>query len=432
MERRVVVTGVGIVSGLGLSGDDHFEALLRGESAIAPTSLYDVGDFPARFTCQLKGFKANRFVRNRKSIKIMARDIRLAVAAAHLAAADAGLPDGVDEPVRLGVSMGAGLIPSELEDLGYAIAFSLDDDGELDLKKYGKQGLANLSPLWLLKYLPNMLNSHIAIELDAQGPNNCITSGNASGLLAIGEAARVIERGQADWMLAGAAESKIQPLSLARLFTNSKLSTANDLDSRGPRPFCEDRSGLVVGEAGAVVLLEEAEHAVARGARIYAHAAGFGASCGSNRASELEASGRAAGRAMAAAVSDARIEPGEVSAVFANASGLPEDAVEAQALAALLGEGVPVTTTRSACGHTMAAAGALDFATACMAVERAVLPGVFGVDADVSAPVDIRSDAREMELRAVLVNAFSFGGQTAGAVITRNGPHTHHPTPQRV
>ncbi|MCD6404681.1 MAG: beta-ketoacyl-[acyl-carrier-protein] synthase family protein, partial [Planctomycetes bacterium] len=350
MRRRLVITGIGIVSPLGLSAEDHFNALVSGTCAIAPISLFEAGDFPAGFAAEVKGFRANKFVKNRKSIKIMARDIRLAVAAAALAAKDAGISDGTGDPELFGVSIGAGLIPTELDELAAAVSVSLDGQGHFDLAKYGREGLANLFPLWLLKYLPNMLNSHISIENDAQGPNNCITSGNASGLLAIGEAARVIERGQADIMLAGGAESKIHPLSLVRLHMQGKLSTAGDLAEKGPQPFCKNRSGLVVGEAGAIVVIEEAGHAAARGARIYAEVTGFGSSCGGHLANDLDAGALAATYAMQAALGDARLNAADVDAVFADASGLPEDAAEATAIAGVLGKGKAVTTTRAAAG----------------------------------------------------------------------------------
>jgi len=419
MGRRVVVTGIGILSPLGLSADEHFERLVAGECGIAPISLFPSPDFPVRFAGEIPPFKANKFVKNRKSIKIMARDIQLAVAASNLAAAAAGIDNGAPAPERFGVSMGAGLIPSELDELGVAIAASLDADGGLDTSKYGGEGLANLFPLWLLKYLPNMLNSHVSLESDARGPNNCITCGNAAGLLAIGEAARVIERGQADIMLAGGAESKVHPLPLARLYIDGKLSGAADLAEKGPRPFCRARSGLVASEAGAVVVLEEAAHAERRGVEALARVAGFGASCGAQLFEELEADGRAAADAMAAALADAAVAADDVDAVFANASGLPEDDSEAAAIALIFGRGQATTTAKAALGHAMAGAGALEFATAVLALSRGVLPATFGAEPESDLPIDLVAANREGDFKAFLVNAFSFGGQTASMVISR-------------
>ncbi len=298
MRRRVVVTGIGIVSPLGLSAADHFDALVAGRHGIAPLAAFPTGDFPVRYAAELKEFRANRFLKNRKSVKVMARDIQIAVAAASLAAREAGIHEGADRPERFGVVMGAGLMPTEIDDVAPAFAVSRGDDGRFDLRKYGKEGLAATQPLWLLKYLPNMLNAHIAIEYDAQGPDNCLTCGNAGGVMAVGEAARIIERGDADYMMAGSAESKVHPVSLVRLFIGGKLSTAADLAERGPRPFAPDRSGAVVGEGGAVLILEEESHARARGAKVYAEVAGFASSCGSQLVEEVSSEGRAAKEAM--------------------------------------------------------------------------------------------------------------------------------------
>ncbi len=417
--RRVVVTGVGILSPLGLSADEHFERLTAGQSGIAPISIFASPDFPVRFAGEVRGFKANRFIKNRKSIKIMARDIQLAVAASSLAAAHSGIHEGVNEPHRFGVSMGAGLIPSQLDELGVAVAAGLNADGGFDTARYGREGLPLLFPLWLLKYLPNMLNSHAALEYDARGPNNCITCGNASGLLAIGEAARVIERGQADIMLAGAAESKIHPLALARLHILGKLSSENDLPDRGPRPFCGSRAGLVAAEAGAVLVLEEQEHAAGRGAAALARVAGFGSSCGAQLSEELEHGGRAAADAMAAALADAGLDAGDVDAVFANASGLYEDDDEAVAIVNVFGRGKPVTTVKAAVGHSMAASGALELATAVLALSRGMLPATFGVESCGDTPVDLVSEKRRGDFGAFMINSFSFGGQAASLVIAR-------------
>jgi len=420
MPRRVVVTGIGIVSPLGLKAAAHFEGLVSGKCGIAAITAFEVGDFPVRAAGEVKDFKGNKFLKNRKAIKMMARDIQLSVAAASLAAADAGVYDGAPDPTRFGVSMGAGLIPTELDELAAGAAVSVDGAKQFDLRRFGKEGLANLFPLWLLKYLPNMLNSHVAIEYDAQGPNNCITAGNASGVLAIGEAARVIERDQADLMLAGAAETKIHPLSLVRLYLAGKLSTAADMTERGTRPFGPRRSGLAASEGGAVAVLEEEGHARARGARVYAEIAGFGSSCGGQLVPEVSADACGALEAMRQAIADAGMTAGDVDAVFADASGLPEDEVEARAIADALGAGRAVTATRGALGHMMSAAGAADVCVAAMSIAKGVVPGTLGTDGTGDMPIDVISEARSGEYGAILVNAFSFGGQTSSIILKKH------------
>ena len=419
MPRRVVVSGIGVVSPLGQSAAGHFDALADLKCGIAPITAFAVGEFPVKCAGEVRDFKGSKFLKNRKAIKMMARDIQLSVAAASLAAKDAGIYDGVKDPTRLGVSMGAGLIPTELDELGAAVAVSLDEAKRFDLRKFGRDGLANLFPLWLLKYLPNMLNSHIAIEYDAQGPNNCITAGSASGLLAMGEAARVIERGDADLMLAGAAESKVHPLSLVRLYLAGKLSTAPDIAEKGTRPFAKGRSGLAAAEAAAVLVLEELSHARARGARVYAEFAGFGTSCGGQLTEDVSPDGRAAVESMRAALADAKMGAGDIDAIMANASGLSEDESEALAIARVMGAGKAVTATRGATGHSMSASGALDAAVCAMALEKGVLPGTLGAGDAGGLPVTVVAQTREGGLAALLANAFSFGGQTASAVFRR-------------
>jgi len=422
MPRRVVVTGTGVVSPLGQSAGEHFDGLVSARIGIGPITLFKVGDFPVKYAGEVKNFQGAKFVRNRKAVKMMARDILLSVTAAHLAAKDAGIFDGVEDPTRLGVSMGAGLIPQDLGELGAAVAHSLDENGRFDLRKFGREGLANLVPLWLLKYLPNMLNSHISIEYNAQGPNNCITAGNASGLVAVGEAARVIERGDADLMLAGGAQTKVDPLSFVRLYLAGKLSTSADVAVCGSRPFDRARSGMVAGEGSAVVVLEEESRARARGVKILAEVAGFGSSCGGQLLPELSADGRGAVEAMRSALADAKLAASDIDAVFSDASGLAEDAVEAKAIAEVLGPGKPVTATRGAAGHMAAAAGAADVAAAATAVSRRVLPPIAGSEDADGLPIDLVRRPREGELGAVLVNAFTFGGQTASVILKRYTP----------
>jgi len=222
----------------------------------------------------------------RKATKLMSRDIELAVVAADAAIRDAGLrtratnPDGpVDvDPTRIGVNIGAGLICCDLVELAAAVEHAVTD-GRFDYKKWGREGMEALTPLWLLKYLPNMPGCHVSIIHDCQGPNNAVTCAEASGQLAIGEASRIVARGAADVMIAGGAECKVNPMALLRQCLLGRVSTNyNDRPKQACRPFDRDADGTVVGEGAGIVILEELEHARNRGARIYAEAAGFGAS----------------------------------------------------------------------------------------------------------------------------------------------------------
>ena len=223
-ERGVVITGLGVVSPGGLGIEELFEGVLAGRRAVKHIDLFDAASFPCRIGGQLDGFSAGKYVPKtyRKAVKVMARDIEIAVAAAGLAVRDAGITSiGIDaenadvDSTRLGCNVGAGLICVDLNELGSAINTAVTD-GKFDYQAWGREGMNNLTPLWLLKYLPNMLACHVGIIHGAKGPSNTITCGEASGLLAVGEATRTIARGAADVVIAGGAESKLNPMGLLR------------------------------------------------------------------------------------------------------------------------------------------------------------------------------------------------------------------------
>ncbi|MCC7203720.1 MAG: hypothetical protein IT441_01460, partial [Phycisphaeraceae bacterium] len=229
MSRRVLITGLGALTGLGRSIEDHWQALLQGRSAIAPIASFDAAGLPCRIASEVRDFAVRDFVPKsyRKATKVMARDIELAVAAADLAARDAGLvTTGTAEngqPTsypgsRMAVHVGAGLMAADINELTEALAVATADGDAttFDFHKWGTQGMTQLTPLWMLKYLPNMLACHVSIIHDAQGPSNTITCGESSGALSIGESLRVIQRGWADMSFAGAAESRLNPMALLR------------------------------------------------------------------------------------------------------------------------------------------------------------------------------------------------------------------------
>ena len=287
-ERRVVITGVGTVNALGVGSDSYFEAMLAGAIGVKRIAHFDPSGFPSQIGGESDEFKMNSLVpkAHRKATKLMSRDIELAVLAADYAVRDAGLTTkGTDpesdadiDPTRSGVNIGAGLISCDPLELGAATAHAVVD-GNFDLPKWGREGMQSLTPLWLLKYLPNMLNCHISIIHDLQGPNNSLTCGEAAGVLAVGEAFRNIQHGKADMIIAGGAECKTNPMGLVRQCLMKRTSTGyNDRPAQASRPFDQDADGTVLGEGGGIMILEELEHARSRGARIYCELVGFGAS----------------------------------------------------------------------------------------------------------------------------------------------------------
>jgi len=298
--RRVVITGLGPVTPLAVGARDFWNALLEGRSGIRRLQAFDPARCESQIGGEIDGIKVADYVPKsyRKAAKIMARDIVLAVVAAHQAVQDAGLRtkcllergevqgDRNVDSTRLGANIGAGLICADLPELAEAFCSAVED-GQFSLNRWGAEGMNNLTPLWLLKFLPNMLACHVTIVHDAQGPSNTITCGEASSHLAIGEAFRTIARGTADVCICGGAESKTNPMALVRQCLGKRLSTRNDSPATACRPFAADRDGTVVSEGGGLVVLEELEHALGRDARIYAEVVGAGASSDAGRPGEL-------------------------------------------------------------------------------------------------------------------------------------------------
>jgi 3-oxoacyl-[acyl-carrier-protein] synthase II len=217
MKKRIVISGIGVVSPLGIGVERFREAFLSGKSAIDYITAYPAGDFPVKIAAEIKDFNARDFV-PRKAIKVMARDIQLACAAAKLAVDDSRLDRNSIAPERIGVSLGAGLINVDINEIGVVASHSVSGTGEFNIKKFGEEGIRELMPLWLLKQLPNMLSSHISIIHNAQGPSNSITTGCSSSILSMEESMGLMEKDRADVMLSGGADSRINPLSLLRFY----------------------------------------------------------------------------------------------------------------------------------------------------------------------------------------------------------------------
>jgi len=430
--RRVVITGIGAFSPLGMSAGEMWQGLAGGRCGIDTIKAFD----PVGFTCKIAGEVGEYDIRkhvpryHRKATKLMSRDIELAVIAANEAIADAGLvtratdPDNVSvDPTRFAINIGAGLISCDLVELSPSVAVSLTD-GDFDIRKWGAAGLETLTPLWLLKYLPNMLACHIGIIHDIQGPSNSITCGESSAYLAIGEAAQVIDRGCADVALAGGCEAKVNPIVMIRqCLLKRATSSSNDDPKRACRPFDADAGGAVFGEAAALVVLETLQGAQDRGARIYAEVAGFGGSNSLNPAYEhLEPDGRGVRFAIEQALAEAEIRPGELDLVIPCGSGIAcDDAAEARAIADVLGEAVdsvPVWPIKSMVSHTGAAAGAIDVVAAVMAMQKGVIPPA--VNCEKKAPgctLNIPGETLNRPVRYALCCGYSFGGQTAALVL---------------
>ena len=278
--RRVVVTGVGVVAPNGIGKEAFWSACVEGRSGIGPIRCFDASAHPVRVAGEVPEFDAAAYIphAHRKSLKIMGRAARFGVAAAGLAVRDSGLDLTRENPERLGVVMGSGLIPIDLPDVAPLVAKACDESGKLHPDRLGRQGSHALFPLWLLKYLPNMTAAHISLIHNAQGPNNTIVTACAAGTQAVGEAFRLIARGDADMVLAGGADSRLDPLLLLAYSALGAISPAQRPPAEVSRPFDGQRDGFVLGEGAGVLLLEELERAKRRGAVIYAEVLGLGSS----------------------------------------------------------------------------------------------------------------------------------------------------------
>jgi len=439
-ETRVVITGLGVASPLGIGIAGFWDALIDQRIAVAPIKAFDASTLPTRVGGEVPAFRAADFVPKtyRKSVKLMSRDIELAVVAAHEAAADARLPTrcmidrGVVEgpPIdstRFGVNIGAGLICPDLNELAAAFSTALDETGNFDLQRWGGEGMNNLTPLWLLKFLPNMLACHVTIVHDAQAISNTVTCGEASGHLAIGEAYRNIARGTMDVCLCGGAECKVNPMGLARAALMHRVVTGGlDDPARVCRPFAADRTGAVMGEGGGLVVLESLEHAQTRAARIYAEVVGFGAAGNTNHWNDPDPAGRGIALAVSNALNDAGIRPPDVDLVGTFGCGTVEhDAAELCGWNAALGDAVrhlPAIAIHGAIGTCGAGAGAIDFCAAVMALYQNTVPPSANTD-----PRDPRCAfkfAKDSPIDARIQYAVSMayamsGGQNAALVIKR-------------
>jgi 3-oxoacyl-[acyl-carrier-protein] synthase II len=435
-DRRVVITGLGVVCPAGVGLEPFWAALRQGRSAVKTITLFDASAFPSSIGGQLDDFSARAFVPKdyRKAVKVMARDIEIAVAASDLAVRDSGLVTrGIDpdKPAvnsrRLGCNIGAGLICSDLDELGAALQTAVKD-GRFDLGAWGSAGMNNLTPLWLLKYLPNMLACHVTIIHEAEGPSNTITCGDASGHLSVGEAWRQIARGDADAAIAGGAESKLNPMGLLRQSLLGRLvTTGNDAPAGACRPFDAGHAGTVVGEGGALLVLEEWEHAHARGARIYAELAGFGAACDPAAIDVRRPTAGGLDLALRRAMREAGIGGEEPGLIVAHGTGVPgEDDLEARAYEAALGadlDRIPATAVTGSTGSLFAGAGGMELAVAALALHHQLLPPAvnWAAPAD-GCRLNLSTQARAGPFSYAVSGAFSTGGQSGACVLRRYQP----------
>lgn len=429
--RRVVVTGIGVISSIGLGVGAFWTNLLAGKIGTRRIAAFDPSGFPCQIGDEALPYKIGDFVPKsyRKAAKVMARDIELAVVAADDAFRDSGLkskaysetPDF--DGARFGCNIGACLINAELNELTAAMATARDGN-HLDLTKWGRDGMTQLTPLWLLKYLPNMLACHVTIVHELKGPSNTITCAEASSHLAIGEAFRTIQRGKADLAICGGAANMVQPMALVRQKMMGRLTeTHNDSPTEAVRPFNADADGMVLGDGGGLLILEEFERAKNRNAKIYAEVVGFAATQDSYSVTDPDPSGRNYAQAITRALADAGRKADSVDLHMPHGLGIPaHDRAELNGLKTAYGSrlsSVALSPIKAQIGFAGAGCGVEVAATVLALHHGRIPPAVHTTKPIDGLRLNVSAEARDAQLGVAVASVFSVGGQNAALVFAR-------------
>jgi 3-oxoacyl-[acyl-carrier-protein] synthase II len=421
MRRRVVITGMGCVNPLGHDVETVWSALKEGKSGVGYTTIFDASKFPTKIAAEVKDWDIAQTGEDPLEWQDRARHTKFACGSAKQAAAQAGLTEASLDPTRVGVYLGSGEGSQDFSAFARMMTAALRPDG-IDLATFAQTGLEILNPVAEIEQEPNMPSGYVAGLFNAQGPNaNCLTACAASSQ-AIGEATEIIRRGEADIMLSGGAHSMIHPFGVTGFNLLTALSQSNDEPTRASRPFDRLRNGFVLGEGGAMVVLEELEHARRRGAEIYGEVLGYGTTADAYRITDIHPEGRGAIACMKMAIADAGISPEDIQYVNAHGTSTSvNDRVESLACKTVLGPKTPVSSTKSMMGHLIAAAGVSEAIVCLMAIRDNVLPPTINYEnPDPDCDLDyIPNAAREAKCDIALSNSFGFGGQNISLVLGR-------------
>ncbi|WP_026375022.1 beta-ketoacyl-ACP synthase II [Aestuariibacter salexigens] len=409
-KRRVVVTGLGMLSPLGNDVDSTWSALLAGKSGIGPITQFDCTDFSTRFAGEVKDFDVEQYI-PKKEAKKMDRFIQFGVAAGMQALRDSGLAITDDNAGRVGVAIGSGIG-------GLALI-------EANHEKLLNSGPRKVSPFFVPSTITNMISGFLSIMEGLKGPNLNIVTACTTGVHNIGVAARTIAYGDADAMLAGGAEATVTPLGVAGFAAARALSSRNDAPEQASRPWDKGRDGFVMGEGAGVVMLEEYEQAKARGATIYAEVVGFGMSGDAHHMTSPPDDGAGAAASMANAINDADIAPADIGYINAHGTSTPAgDIAEVRAVKSVFGDvvnQVSVSSTKSMTGHLLGAAGSVEAIFTVLALRDQIMPPTINLDEpDDECDIDlVPHKATEKAMRYALCNSFGFGGTNGSLVFSK-------------
>ena len=402
--RRVVVTGLGALTPLGNTADEFWLALTQGRSGIGPITRFDVTGYPTRIAGEVKGFDELKYV-DKKDARRLDPYLKYAMACSVMAVEDAGLDMGKIDATRFGVLIGSGIggISTLLE-------------GE---RTRLEKGFARVSPFVIPMLIVNMAAGLVSMRFGAKGPNSSVVTACATGNHALGDAYRIIQRGEADLMIAGGAEAIIIPLTIAGFCAMKAMSTRNDEPEKASRPFDAHRDGFVCGEGGGIVVLEALEHAVPRDARIYGEIIGYGMTADAHHMTAPDPTGDGAARAMQAALRDAGLAASDVGYINAHGTSTPyNDKFETMAIKRVFGDHaqrLAISSTKSMTGHLLGAAGGIEAIATVLALHHGLLPPTINYETpDADCDLDyVPNQARKQDVEFALSNAFGFGGTNA-------------------
>jgi len=410
LARRVVVTGVGLVSALGVGTEETWQNLLAGKSGAAPITHFDTTGFPVTFAAEVKGFDPLRFVEKR-DVKKMGLFIQFAMAAAEFAMEQSGLKITPDIAERAGVYIGSGIG-----------GFDVIEREHTELMKGGPR---RISPFFIPASIVNLASGFVSIRWGAKGPNSATCTACSSSAHAVGDSFRLIQRGDADVMISGGAEAAITPMGVGGFASMRALSSRNDEPEKGSRPFDRDRDGFVIGEGSGILILEELEFARKRGATILGEVTGYGMSGDAFHITQPSEDADGAIRVMKNALKDAGVEPGQVDYINAHGTSTPfNDRLETKAIKAVFGvhaEKLPISSTKSMTGHLLGGAGGLEAGIVTLILRDQIIPPTINYEnPDPDCDLDyVPNQARRAEVNCSLSNSFGFGGTNAALVLKR-------------
>lgn len=408
--RRVVVTGVGVVSPVGIGPREFWKSLCEGISGVGAITRFDASSYPVRIAAEVKGFDPLQYL-EKKDLKKMDLFIQYGLAAGLMSAEDARLQVTPENSHRIGVLVGAGI----------GGLWAIEEQHKILMSR----GPGRISPHFIPSLITNLAAGQISIRLGAKGPNSCVATACATGTHAIGDSFKIIQRGAADVMIAGGCESAITPLALAGFSAMRALSARNDNPPMASRPFDAQRDGFVMGEGAGILILEELNHALSRGVPIYAEVSGYGMSGDAYHITATPPGGEGAVRCMRSALEDAGVGPEEVDYINAHGTSTDyNDLAETQAIKAVFGDHayrLPVSSIKSMIGHLLGAAGAVEAAATALTIKDGILPPTINYEfPDPGCDLDyVPNRARKVEVRYALSNSFGFGGTNASLILKR-------------